>query len=352
MDVAREFLEEPEPSPDIFFSIIDSGMQGMIQISAIGVACEMGIFDLLEEAGRTADDLAGHLNSSERMLAPLCTILSGIGLLAESDQGYRNTPLASTYLTSKSPYFQGNYIRKHTVFFHQIWAPLFHLLVHGPLILEKDTFFRNLSLPAMADNALCGRLQRTVREISRLPEFAGCRTMLDLGGGHGLYAIAMCAVNRGLHARVFDYPHVLPVAHEYIRKYGATRVSVLGGDFFTDDFGTGYDLIFSSSNPSGKSIELLPVIAAALAPGGFFVNVQSDDGESRDAYQELEGELWTLDTTSSNAGGRTKEQAFLTPGYREALSSAGLTMIHETRIRDDYHARTFVHMMIAKKVKN
>lgn len=349
MDGVREFLEEPEPSPELFFRIIDTGMHGMIQTAAIGAACEVGIFDLLEGKARTTDDLADRLGTSAAMLTPLCSILSGIGLLAGSDEGYRNTPLASTYLVSSSPYSQGNYIRRNTVFFREIWASLSRLLVQGPLVLEKDTFFRTLSLPAMADNALCGRLQRTVREISRRPEFAGCRTMLDLGGGHGLYAIAMCAINPGLSARVFDHPPVLPVADEYIRKYGATRVSLMAGDFFIDDFGTGYDLILSSSNPSGKSIDLLPAISQALTPGGLFVNVQSDDGESRDACQELEGELWTLDTAGKGAGIRTKEQPFLTPGYREALSMAGLTVIRETSIRDDYHTGTFVHMIIAKK---
>ena len=223
------------------------------------------------------------------------------------------------------------------------------LLDCGPVVFENETFFRTLSLPAMADNALCGRLQRTVHEVTNLPEFATCRKMVDLGGGHGLYAIALCAINPRLSARVFDHPHVLPVAEDYIRKYGAGRVSLMAGDFFSDDFGTGYDLIFSSSNPSGKSIELLPIIAQALTPGGLFVNIQSDNDDSRDPYQELERELWTLDTSRNDMGKRTKEQPFLTPAYRTALSAAGLTMIRETSIRDNYHVSTFVHMIIAKK---
>ncbi|NTW92132.1 MAG: hypothetical protein HGA40_01640, partial [Methanoregulaceae archaeon] len=72
MDGAREFLEEPEPSPELFFRIIDTGMHGMIQTAAIGAACEVGIFDLLEGKARTTDDLADRLGTSTAMLTPLC----------------------------------------------------------------------------------------------------------------------------------------------------------------------------------------------------------------------------------------------------------------------------------------
>ena len=350
MDVAREFLEEPEIEPDAFFGIIDTGVHGMIQVAVIGVACEMRIFDLLEGETRVSGDLGNRLGVSAGMLEPMLAILSSTGLLVRSGQTYQNTPLASMYLTSSSPYSQGHYMVKNMIFFREIWASLSALLTNGPLIFEKETFFRTLSLPAMADNALCGRLQRTIHEVISLPEFTACRQMLDLGGGHGLYAIALCAINPGLSARVFDHSHVLPVAEDYIRKYCAGRVSLMAGDFFFDDFGTGYDLIFSSSNPSGKSIELLPSITRALNQGGLFVNVQSDDKDSQDAYQELEGELWTISTAGEVTGRHTKEQPFLTPDYRKAFSTAGLAMIREVSIRDDYHAGTFVHMMIAKKV--
>ena len=34
--------------------------------------------------------------------------------------------------------------------------------------------------------------------------------MIDLGGGHGLYAIALAALNPALEAYVFDLPLVIP----------------------------------------------------------------------------------------------------------------------------------------------
>jgi hypothetical protein len=349
MDRGREFLEEPDVPPSAFFSVIDGGMQGLILIASIGAACGAGLFDALEVKPRTAGELSDSSGIAGAMLVHLLDLLCHTGICSRSGAEYRNTPLASTYLVSSSPYSQQHYLRKNMAFLDEIWARLPERLSGGPLIFDRERFFHELSLPAMADNALCGRLQRTVREVAALPEFHSCRKMVDLGGGHGLYAIAFTFQNPRLSAVVFDLPHIVPLADAYIREYGAERVSVLAGNFFSDSFGTGYDLIFSSSNPSGKSIELLPFIAGALNPGGLFVNVQSDDHTSRDAYQALEWELWSIGTAEKGQGQYSREQPFLTPEYRHALAEAGLSIIREVPVRDDYHAGTYVHLMIARK---
>ena len=45
--------------------------------------------------------------------------------------------------------------------------------------------------------------------ISELPEFKEARKLLDLGGGHGLYAITFTKSNPNLGAYVFDFPDVV-----------------------------------------------------------------------------------------------------------------------------------------------
>ena len=47
--------------------------------------------------------------------------------------------------------------------------------------------------------------------------------------------------------------------------------------------------------------------------------------------------------------GFTKEQAFMTPEYRDALKNNKLEIIDEKDIRDDYHKDTWVRMVIARK---
>jgi predicted TPR repeat methyltransferase len=345
-----DFLREPEEHPELFFSLVDDGIHGLIRFAALNAASTLHLFDHLEKGPGTLQELSHTTGIDEGRLFPLLGVLISAGVIVCAEGKYQNSPLASTYLVSISPYSQNSHIHKNALFLEKIWACLPKRLTGEPLIIPHTEFFANLALPAMAENALTGRLQRTVAEIAGMPEFASAGKMVDLGGGHGLYAIALSALNPGLDAYIFDLPHITALAERYIRKYHAARVFTIPGDFFSDDIGGRYDLILSSSNPSGKSAVLLRKIADAMNDGGLFVNIQSDNGDRDDVYHAFEWQLWTLDNEEKGKGHYSREQPFMTAEYREAMAKAGFRILLEKQIRDDYHRGSSVHMVIAKKV--
>ena len=60
-------------------------------------------------------------------------------------------------------------------------------------------------------------------------------TLLDVGGGTGIYSIAFLRPNPGLRAIVFDRPEVLKTAECFAHDYGVIdRVRLLPGDMFAD----------------------------------------------------------------------------------------------------------------------
>jgi hypothetical protein len=349
-DKMLDFLKEPEEPPEHFFSLVDEGMHGLIRVAALHAAGSLQLFDYLEKGPGSLRELSLATGIDEERLFPLLGVLTRSGILVDEKEKYKNSLLASTYLVSGSPYCQKSHIQKNLVFLEQIWACLPERLIGGPRVFPHEEFFRDLALPAMAENALTGRLQRTVSEIAGMPEFASAKKMVDLGGGHGLYAIALSSLNPGLDAYIFDLPHITPFAERYIRQFHAARVYTIPGNFFSDDIGSDYDLILSSSNPSGKSVDLLWKIGGALNKGGLFVNVQSDDSDRDDVYHALEWQLWTLDNEEKGKGRYSRDQPFMTGEYRTAMSRAGFRIILEKQIRDDYHRDSSVHMVIAKKV--
>ncbi len=153
-----------------------------------------------------------------------------------------------------SPYSQIPYLEKKLWYLTELWMNLPSILTHGPRQFDEEDFFAFQSLPSMAANALTGRLQEVTDIVSQLPRFAGCRRMIDLGGGHGLYAMALAIRNPDLIATVFDLPQVVPLTCETISRYGMEKqVTAVGGDFFTDSIGFGFDIVLSSSNPSVKN---------------------------------------------------------------------------------------------------
>ena len=181
------------------------------------------------------------------------------------------------------------------------WADLPRIAKDGPVTCDRAQMFRDVIIPSMAENCRCGLLQQVTARVAAIPEFSAARRLLDLGGGHGLYSIAFCQKNPGLNAVVFDLPPVTGATRDFISRYRADRVSVLPGDFFKDPIGSGYDIVFSSSNPGGKVPELIPKIADALNPGGLFINKQAIDDAPYDPWLSLEWNLWTFEGVQKQA---------------------------------------------------
>ncbi len=342
------FIMEPPEDPGLLFEKLDAAIRGMRQFSLISAAVELGIFDVCTTPV-TVQELASRIASDVEMCGLICEALVMEGLLTREQGTYSDTTLASTYLRTGSPYSQVHYIRQLARMGQDLWAPLALIVHNGPVQYDKEDFFREYSLPAMAENALSGRLQAVILAVISLPGFENVRRVLDLGGGHGLYAIALGMQRPDIEAWVFDLPHVVTLAGHYLEQYNAENVHLLPGDFFADSFGEGYDLIISSSNPSGKSIELLDKISGALNEGGYFVNLQSPGGLPHDPLQSLEYKLWTFQGVNKLHGGFTKEKEFMTPEYRHALLENGLVIVDERDIRDHYHKDTWVRMVISRK---
>ncbi|MDD1718609.1 MAG: acetylserotonin O-methyltransferase [Methanoregulaceae archaeon] len=344
-----DLMKDPQESPSGLFDLLDRSMEGVYRVAAINAGLDIGLFDLCERRC-TSQDLAKRTGCDPGMIERLCVALASIGLLDMSGDGYRTTRLSSVFLVRDSPFAQVEYVRKLVRHMRDYWVPLPGILREGPVKYRSDRFFAELSLPAMAENALCGRLQATVREIAKQPGFPEFLKMVDLGGGHGLYAIAIASLLPSLEAYVFDLPFVTTLADQYIREYGMEdRVHTIAGDFFTDEIGSGYDLVFSSSNPSGKSERMLQKISAALKEGGIFVNEQATGGREKSPFTELEWLLWTLDGEKKGGERYTKEKDFLTQEYLDSLRDHNLDLVSVTEIEDNYHTGHSVKMIIAKK---
>ena len=98
--------------------------------------------------------------------------------------------------------------------------------------------------------------------------------MLDIGGSHGYFSVALCRRHPGLRAVVLDLPQAVEKAAPILAREGmGDRVVHRAGDALTEDFGTdAYDLILIWSLvhhfDESTNRRLVRRTARALRPGG------------------------------------------------------------------------------------
>jgi hypothetical protein len=243
------------------------------------ISCaELGVFEALSSGAVGAEELGRRLHTDTVALGRLLNAAVALGLLKKSGEQYANGPLAQACLASEGPFYLGNLVKREGAFYRR-WSRLTEAVQTGRRPEEnvrdegQTNWVRDFELalydiartaaPAVAE-VLGPLLRQTHGRTVRV---------IDIGGGHGAYSIALAQRYSNLEAVVFELPAVTEVAHEMIsRSDVAGRVIVQAGDFKIDDLGMDFDLalLFGIlvSEPPTDAIALLRKIRAALVDGG------------------------------------------------------------------------------------
>ena len=113
--------------------------------------------------------------------------------------------------------------------------------------------------------------------VRQVPLPKSATDMLDIGGSHGYFSVALCRRHRGLRAVVFDLPEAVEHAAPLLAREGmGDRVVHQAGNALTDDMGeAAYDmvLLFSLVHhfDDATNRRLVWRAARALRPGGVMV---------------------------------------------------------------------------------
>jgi cyclopropane fatty-acyl-phospholipid synthase-like methyltransferase len=132
-------------------------------------------------------------------------------------------------------------------------------------------------------------------------DLGGVRRLLDVGGGFGHYARALCARKPDIEPTVLDKPEVTALAREALQgTEWERRISFIGGDYLEADYGQDYDLVLNVNILHQESPEraaaLVQRSAAALAPGGRLVVL--DFAIDDDQHAHLLGTLFAVNMRS------------------------------------------------------
>jgi SAM-dependent methyltransferase len=242
------------------------------------LACvELEVFEAIAAGVRSAADIATAIQASARGAELLLNAAVAIGLLEKRDNRFFNTPMAETCLTRGGQGCIADSLKLESAFYRR-WGHLAAAVKTGQRPEDNVRDERSGDWVRHFEYALYNMTRPIAPGIAdalALPEDRALR-VLDVGGGHGGYSIALAQRYPRLTATVFELPRVVPVTREIVAQAGlAERVFVQEGDFQRDDLGNGYDvaLVFGVLNgepPEGRPA-LIAKVFAALNPGGRIV---------------------------------------------------------------------------------
>ena len=252
-----------------------------VRADALRVALEWRLFDRLHEP-TGAIELACQLESDAANTGYLLELLWNMHLL-ERDEAmrYRVTAVAQTYFCTSAARYCGDAWAFRLANLRRFGGQLAEQVSSGQPLTEgfAPGGWAGAAKVQIAQEQRAVTAELAVALLQALPEFAGARRLLDLGGGPGLVAIAAAMAHPALQGEVFDFADTVAIAEQHIRQAGLQRrLSVRAGDLDQDPLGEGFDLIWCSSvlHFVHDPLVSLGKIRAALRPGGVLVCAQAE----------------------------------------------------------------------------
>lgn len=242
---------------------------------ALHAGVKLDIFSALDGTARTAAEVARLRNTNPRATGMLLDALSSLGLLEKQDNAFAATPFSANNLSKTSPGYLG-YIIKHHHHLMSGWAHLDEAVTSGAPIRDSVSHDDDESVRESFLMGMFNLASQMAPRIAHLVSLAGCRTLLDLGGGPGTYAIHFCLANPELSAVVYDLPTTRTFAEGTISRFDlARRITFTPGDYNVDPVPSGFDAAWLShvlhADGPAACVALLRKAVAALNPGGILM---------------------------------------------------------------------------------
>jgi hypothetical protein len=266
----------PEPPPHVGLMQIFTG--GMIAATVSALA-RLGIPDLLDAGPKSAAELAPLAGAEPGPLYRLMRATASVGVLAEGPDGtFSQTPMSAA-LRSTGPGSLRGWAMMNSQEWHMLgWEHLEYCVRTGNQALDK--IYGKHAFEFFADKPeAAGIFNQAMTDLSRLDSpavaeaysFEGIRSIVDVGGGHGLLLATILQANPGLKGTLYEIPPVIEGAKSGPLKPVMDRCTLVSGDMF-ESVPPGADAYIMKHIihdwPDDKCLKILKGCRQGVNPGG------------------------------------------------------------------------------------
>lgn len=243
--MSQSALQKPNTDPTPIFEHFRNGFA----TDLLTVACvDFDIFSKLSKSPMTFAEVCKSTGLSNRAANVLMTALRSMDMIVVDSEGkFCLSPISAEHLVSGGYFDVGGYVSL-VAEAPSVRAIAERLKTNKPAENRKEdtgaAFIFRPGLESAMDQsdsarrltmALAGRAKNVAPYLADAVDFSNSKTLLDIGGGTGIYAIACLQKNTHLKGIVWDRPQVLKVAAEMADEYGVKdRLQLIPGDMFTD----------------------------------------------------------------------------------------------------------------------
>jgi SAM-dependent methyltransferase len=242
---------------------------------AVMAATKQGLFEALAAGPLSAPEVAERRGTHPGATRAFLDALVSSGYLELAGERYALTPPARKWLLKDSP--------------RSLYDNILYRYLEWGWLARMDDYLTS-GMPLDMHSGMTpeewGLYQRGMLSLARLmaPELVwrtrlprGARDLLDLGGSHGYFSVALCRRHPDLRAVVLDLPEAIEQSAPLLAREGmGERVVHRAGNALKDDLGEGsWDAVLLSQLAhhfdDATNRDLIRRIARALRPGGLLV---------------------------------------------------------------------------------
>jgi len=216
-------------------------LSGVFAAGAVTCLARLGVPDLVEKGPKSAEELASLIGAQPDALYRLMRATASVGVLSEGADGkFSETPMSAVLRSNGTPSLRGFAIMTGTEWHARGWAHLEYCVRTG--CQAPENIFGAPMFQFLEQNPEQGKIfNQAMSDLSAIDSpavadaynFGEIRSIVDVGGGHGLLLATILARNPHMKGTLYDLPHVVAGAKDGPLKPLMQRCTIASGDMFS-----------------------------------------------------------------------------------------------------------------------